>query len=37
VDQRLFTNQLLNALEGDATFVILEAADNFFLEMRGLR
>jgi hypothetical protein len=37
VDQRLFTNQLLNALEGDATFVIQEAADNFILEMRGLR
>jgi hypothetical protein len=37
VDQRLFTNQLLNALEGDATFVIQEAADNFILEQHGLR
>src|ERR1700758_4954184 len=31
VDQRLFTDQLLNALEGDATFVIEQAADNFIL------
>ena len=37
VDQRLFKDQLLNALEGDATFVIQEAADNFILEQRGLR
>jgi hypothetical protein len=37
VDQRLFTNQLLNALEGDATFVIEQAADNFILEQHGLR
>jgi hypothetical protein len=37
VDQRLFKDQLLNALEGDATFVIQEAADNCVLERRGLR
>jgi hypothetical protein len=37
VDQRLFTSQLLNALEGDATFVIQEAAENFILEQHGLR
>ena len=37
VDQRLFTDQLLNALEGDATFVIEQAADNYVLEQRGLR
>ena len=37
VDQRLFTNQLLNALEGDATFVIEQAADNFILDQHGLR
>ena len=37
VDQRLFTNQLLNALEGDATFAIEQAADNYVLEQWGLR
>jgi hypothetical protein len=37
VDQRLFKDQLLNALEGDATFVIEQAADNYVLEQRGLR
>ena len=37
VDQRLFTDQLLNALEGDATFAIERAADNFILDQHGLR
>ena len=36
VDQRLFTDQLLNALEGDATFVIEQAADNYVLAQHGL-
>jgi hypothetical protein len=37
VDQRLFKDQLLNALEGDATFVIEQAADNLILDQHGLR
>ena len=37
VDQRLFKDQLLNALEGDATFVIEQAADNFILDQHSLR
>src|SRR6476659_993627 len=37
VDQRLFTNQLLGALDGDATFAIEQAADNYVLGQWGLR
>ena len=37
VDQRLFTDQLLNALDGDATFAIEKAADHYVLDQWGLR
>src|SRR6476620_9126500 len=36
VDQRLFKDQLLGALDGNATFAIEQAADQYVLAQRGL-
>lgn len=37
VDQRLFQDQLVGALDGNATFAIEQAADNYALEQWGNR
>jgi hypothetical protein len=37
VDRSRFTNVLLGAIDGEATFAIEVAAEHYYLEMRGLR